>query len=89
MKLKQNVNNQVDLNEIIENLKLQYKNLYLFQFEDQVFIYRSIGRKEYKDIVLNENLTDQEKEEKPDFLPNLPIRLKKIPIFLNKIERRY
>lgn len=63
MKLKQNVNNQVDLNEIIENLKLQYKNLYLFQFEDQVFIYRSIGRKEYKDIVLNENLTDQEKEE--------------------------
>ena len=62
MRLSQ-VNKQVDLSDLIDDLKKKYKNLYLFQFGDQVFVYRSIGRKEYRDLVLNENLTDQEKEE--------------------------
>ena len=36
----------------------------MFQFEEQVFIYHSIGRKDYKDVVLNEELDAQEKEER-------------------------
>lgn len=63
MKIKPRTNRPVNLTALLEKFKEKYRNLYIFQFEDQVFIYRAIGRKEYKDLVLNKNLSDQEKEE--------------------------
>lgn len=63
MKLKNANNFQLDISKLIEKFKEEYKNIYLYQFEDTVFIYRSIGRKEYSDLALNESITDEDKEE--------------------------
>lgn len=63
MKLKHEVNNTIDLSELLEKLKGSYKNLYIFQFENQVFVYHSIGRKDYKNLVLDKSLSEAEKEE--------------------------
>lgn len=54
---------EVDITRILLKLQKEYKTLYIYQFEDLTFIYRPIGRKEYKDIFLNENISDAEKEE--------------------------
>lgn len=62
MKIKTN-QNPVDLSALLKKLKEEYKTIFMFQFGEQVFIYRPIGRKEYKDLVLNEKYTEQEKEE--------------------------
>ena len=63
MKLKNADNFQLDISKLIEKFKEKYKNIYLYQFEDTGFIYRSIGRKEYSDLALNESITDEDKEE--------------------------
>lgn len=57
-------NNTIDLSGLLEEFREKYKYIYVFQFENQVFIYRAVGRKEYKDLVLDNNLTEQDKEEK-------------------------
>lgn len=64
MKLKNGNNFTLDLSKLIESFKEKYKNIYIYQFEDQVFIYRAVGRKEYTDLVLNESFTEEDKEEK-------------------------
>jgi hypothetical protein len=63
MIIKNLKNNKVDISELINDFQEKYKNIYLFQFGDQVFIYKSVGRKEFKDIMNNENIGDQEREE--------------------------
>lgn len=63
MNLRNNVNNVLDLSDLIERVKDKYKNIYIFQFEEQVFVYHSVGRKDYKNLLANEGLDEQEKEE--------------------------
>lgn len=63
MRLKNGNNFKLDLSKLIEKFKEEYKNIYLYQFEDQVFIYRSVGRKEYTDLALKDTIGDEEKEE--------------------------
>ena len=63
MNLRNNVNNVLDLSDLIERVKDKYKNIYIFQFEEQVFVYHSVGRKDYKNLIANEGLDEQEKEE--------------------------
>ena len=63
MKIK-NTNRTIDLSALLTEYKKKYRNIFMFQFEEQVFIYHSIGRKDYKEIVLNEELDAQEKEER-------------------------
>lgn len=63
MKILNRENKETDLTRILLRLKRDYKTLYTYQFEDEVFIYRPIGRKEYKDLFLNEKLDDASKEE--------------------------
>ena len=63
MNLRNNVNNVLDLSELIERVKDKYKNIYIFQFEEQVFVYHSVGRKDYKNLIANGELDEQEKEE--------------------------
>ena len=63
MRLKNKNNFKLDISELLEKFKEKYKNIYLFQFEDQVFIYHSIGRKEYTDLIMNQGISDPEKEE--------------------------
>ena len=63
MKILNHDNKETDLTRIFLRLKRDYKTLYTYQFEDEVFIYRPIGRKEYKDLFLNDKLDDASKEE--------------------------
>jgi len=52
-----------DLTEVFLTLKKQYKNIYIHQIEDQIFIYRPLGRAEFKQLVRDDNFSDLEKEE--------------------------
>jgi hypothetical protein len=50
---------------MVEGWKSQYKAIYLTEFdEDTIFIWRSLNRKEYKDIMKIENADQYYKEER-------------------------
>lgn len=53
----------VDITELFIEFSEKYRNVFVYQIEENVFIYRALGRREYKDILLNEDFTDLEKEE--------------------------
>ena len=53
----------VDIGQLLLRLQQDYSSLYTYQFDDQVFIYRPVGRKEYKDLYLNEEWDNVTKEE--------------------------
>lgn len=59
---KQNPGHQ-DLTKKFIELQKRHRNVYMIQFDDQVFFYKSLGRKDYKDIFQDKNLTDVQKEE--------------------------
>ena len=63
MRARSSVNNTVDISNLLEKFKAKYKNIYIYQFEEQVFIYHSIGRKDYKELVLNDAFNEEDKEE--------------------------
>ena len=63
MKILNHTNQETDLTRIFLRLRKDYKTLYTYQFENEVFIYRPIGRKEYKDVFLNDRIDDATKEE--------------------------
>lgn len=52
-----------DLFELIMEFKKQYRNVFVYQVDSQVYIYRALGRKEYKDILSDKRFNDFEKEE--------------------------
>jgi hypothetical protein len=54
----------VDLDLIIEEAFQKYDAVFFSEIEDILFIYRPIGRKEYKDIYNNANMTDLDKQDK-------------------------
>jgi hypothetical protein len=54
----------VDLDRIIEEAFQKYDAVFFSEIEDILFIYRPIGRKEYKDIYNNANMTDLDKQDK-------------------------
>lgn len=56
-------NQTADLSKVLKEFKEKYKNIFVFQFGEQVFIYHTIGRKDYKELVLNKDIDEQEKEE--------------------------
>lgn len=59
----QQVLNTQDITELFFELKDEYRNVFIHQIDDQIFFYRSLGRKEYKEILENEQLDDLAKEE--------------------------
>jgi len=52
----------MDLTEIYLMLKEQYAEVFMLQVENQVFLYKQLGRRDYKDLVEAE-CSDYEKEE--------------------------
>lgn len=52
-----------DIYELIMEFKKHYRNVFVYQVDEQVFIYRTLSRKEYKDILNDERFNDFEKEE--------------------------
>lgn len=53
----------VDINEIYSNLLENYPNVFVQKIEDIVFMYRPIGRKEYRQVLESNEVNDLEKEE--------------------------
>ena len=53
----------IDLTEIYLSLQERHPRLYMYQADRQVFIYRPLGRGEYKKIVNDDRFTDLEREE--------------------------
>ena len=52
-----------DIYELIMEFKKHYRNVFVYQVDEQVFIYRTLSRKEYKDILNDDRFNDFEKEE--------------------------
>ena len=53
----------IDFNELIEESFKKYDAVFFSEIEDELFMYRPLGRKEYKDILNNENLDDWDKQD--------------------------
>ena len=65
MKIVNDSNNTepIDLNELIEESFQKYNSVFFSEIDDQLFIYKPLGRKEYKDILGNENLDEWDKQD--------------------------
>lgn len=63
MKILNHDGQQADITRVLLRLKKDHKTLYTYQFEDKIFIYRPVGRKEYKDLFLNDRIDAATKEE--------------------------
>lgn len=53
-----------DIINRINELEKEYRNVYWTHIEGDLYVYRPIGRKEYKDIALDENLDTADKKDK-------------------------
>lgn len=52
-----------DYNALFLKFCQEYRNVFMFHSDDQFFIYRALGRGEYKEILKNPILTDLDREE--------------------------
>lgn len=53
----------VDLTQLYFKFKESHRNVFMHQIDETVFIYRTLGRDEYRKIQNNEELDDMDKEE--------------------------
>lgn len=70
MKIKNEIEGQkehnvpmVDLTEIYLQLQSEYKTVFIYQIEGYIFIYRPLGRGEFKRLIQDETFNDMQKEE--------------------------
>ena len=64
MKLVNNSNKQsIDLDALIEETFQKFNAVFFSEIDGQLYSYRPLGRKEYKDILTNENLNDWDKQD--------------------------
>ena len=64
MKIVNNSNKQqIDLDTLIEEAFQKYDAVFFSEIEGELFVYRPLGRKEYKDILGNINLSDFDKQD--------------------------
>jgi hypothetical protein len=52
-----------DITEVFMNLKKEYRTIYIHQIDDQVFMYRPLGRLEFRQLLEDERFNDMQKEE--------------------------
>ena len=64
MKIVNDSNKQsVDLDLLIEETFQKFNAVFFSEVDGQIYAYRPLGRKEYKDILTNENLSDWDKQD--------------------------
>ena len=64
MKLVNDSNKQsLNLDELIEEAFQKYDAVFFSEIDGQLFAYRPLGRKEYKDIITNESLDEWDKQD--------------------------
>lgn len=57
-----NINNNIDFMNMINNFQDKYEEVYWNTIEDQIFVYRPLGRLEYRQVI-NAEISDVEKED--------------------------
>ena len=60
---KQYVDHDVDIIDLIEQLKEKHRTVYWIHIDGQIYIYKPLGRKDYKDISEDESITTMDKED--------------------------
>ena len=63
MIIRENERIQLDISKLLEDFKKKWRNIFLFQFEEKTFVYRAIGRKEYKNLVFMDMSNEDREEE--------------------------
>lgn len=64
MKIAQsNIINSIDIGDLIADLEKKYRNIFWTIFENDIYIYKPIGRRDFKYIALNENLSVEDKKD--------------------------
>lgn len=58
-----NNNQSVDIDVLIEEAFQKYDAVFFSEIDGQLFSYRPLGRKEYKDIITNENISDLDRQD--------------------------
>lgn len=53
----------VDIMNLFVNFSQQYRNVFMLKIDDEIYIYRALGRSEYREILANANFNDYQKEE--------------------------
>lgn len=64
MKVSQNnVLNSVEFANLMSELEKEYRNIFWTVFENEVYVYKALGRRDFKNIVSNENLSIEDKKD--------------------------
>ena len=64
MKLVNDSNKQsIDLDQLIEDTFQKYTAVFFSEIEGQIFIFRPLTRKEYRDVLENQNMDDYSKQD--------------------------
>lgn len=58
-----NVINSIDFANIISELEEKYRNVFWTVFEGEVYVYKALGRRDYRTIVSNDDLTIEDKKD--------------------------
>lgn len=58
-----NVINSIDFANIISELEKKYRNVFWTVFEGEAYVYKALGRRDYRTIVSNESLTIEDKKD--------------------------
>lgn len=62
MRIEEENNQQkVDITDLYFQFKTKWRNVFIYRLGEQDFIYRALGRKEYKDICTDTRFNDIEK----------------------------
>lgn len=58
-----NVINSVDFATVVAELESKYRNIFWTIFEGEAYIYKALGRRDFRKIVSNENLSTEDKKD--------------------------
>nr|DAU23774.1 MAG TPA: hypothetical protein [Caudoviricetes sp.] len=58
-----NVINSVDFATVVAELENKYRNIFWTIFEGEAYIYKALGRRDFRKIVSNENLSTEDKKD--------------------------
>lgn len=58
-----NIINSIDMASVIAELEEKYRNVYWTTFEGEMYIYKPLGRKDYKEILTNEEMSFEDKKD--------------------------
>ena len=60
---KKFVEHDLDIIELIEELKAKHRTVYWIHLDGQIYIYKPLGRRDHKELVKNEDISTMDKED--------------------------